>query len=123
MAIPRRQAREARAPAQESTNEVATDPQYARPATLSDVFENEVVGSFEDMLILGEWWRAASAYVALGEEQARKAQTTLSARITGPSAVIKGKSKFEPVPLKRSAGVQLRALVAIMGWRLNVMGV
>ncbi len=114
---------EARARAGDSTNEVASDPQYGRPATVADVFENEVVGPFEDMLVLGEGWRAATQYLALGEEPAKKAQVALSARIAGLSAVIKGKSKFEPVPLKRSAGVQLRALVAMMGWRLNVMGV
>jgi hypothetical protein len=113
---------EGRDRAQESNNDVGTDPQYARSATVADVFENEVVGPLEDMLVLGEGWRAASEYAAEGDPQAKKAVSALSARITGLAAVVQGKSKFEPVALKRSAGVQLRALMALLGWRVNVMG-
>ncbi len=114
---------EARARASESTNDIATDPQYARPATVADVFEHEVVGPFEDMMVLGEGWRAAGEYAKGGDAVAKKAELAISARITGLAAVIKAKSKFEPVPLKRSAAVQLRALVSLMAWRLNFMGI
>lgn len=114
---------EARARSQESINDLATDPQYEGKATVADLFEHEVVGPFEDMMVIGEAWRAASEYAKAGDAAAKKAETALSARITGLAAVIKGKSKFEPVALKRSAGVQLRALVSLMAWRLNFMGI
>jgi hypothetical protein len=87
------------------------------------VFEHEVVGPIEDMMVLGEGWRAAAEYAKAGDAQARKAELALAARITGLAAVVKAKSRFEPIALKRAAGVQLRSLVSLMAWRVNVMGV
>ena len=114
---------EFRTRAKEPSSDVAKDPQYDRSATVSDLFEHEVVGPLEDLLVLGEAWRAACEYARGGDGAARRVEKALSARITGQAAVLRTKSKFEPVPLKRSAGVQLRALLALMAWRVNVMGV
>jgi hypothetical protein len=109
--------------AAEPTSDIEGDPQYARKATIADVFEHEVVGPIEDMMVLGEGWRAAAEYAKAGDAQARKAELALAARITGLAAVVKAKSRFEPIALKRAAGVQLRSLVSLMAWRVNVMGV
>ena len=114
---------EARLRGQESISDLSSDPQYARKATVADLFEHEVVGPFEDMMVVGEAWRAAADYARGGDAPAKKAEVALGARITGLASLIRGKSKFEPVALKRSAGVQLRALVSLMAWRLNFMGI
>jgi hypothetical protein len=114
---------ESKVRAAESTNDIATDPQYERKATVADVFEHEVAGPYEDVMVLGEAWRAAESYAKAGDGPARKAELAIAARITGIAAVIRAKSSFEPVALKRGAGVQLRALVSLMAWRLNVTGI
>ncbi len=109
--------------AKEPSSDLAQDPQYERPATVADLFEHEVVGPIEDMMVLGEAWRAACEYARGGDGAAKRVEQAVAARLAGQAAVLRTKSKFEPVPLKKSAGVQLRALLALMAWRLNVMGV
>jgi hypothetical protein len=102
--------------------EVQSDPQYDRKATVADVFENEVVGPLEDMLVAGEAWRAASQMANAGDAAAAKTVTGLGARLAAASAVLTSKSRFEPIPIKRSACVQLRALLLLMAWRLKSLG-
>jgi hypothetical protein len=86
---------------------------------VADAFENEIIGPFEDMLVLGEGWRVATEYAKGGDPQAKKAANDLGGRITAISSMIQSRSKFEPVPLKRAAAIQLRALLILMGWRLG----
>lgn len=112
-----------RARAQEQSSDLALDPQYERAASVADLFENEVVGPIEDLMVLGEAWRVAAQWAGGGDPTAKRVEQALSARLAGQAAQLRAKSKFEPVPLKRGAGVQLRALLALMAWRLNVMGV
>lgn len=105
-----------------SAAEVKSDPQYEHKATVAHVFENEVIGPFEDMLVVGEGWRAATELAGLGDAAAKKAATDLGARLHAASAVLTGKSKFEPIAIKRSASVQLRSLLLLMGWRAKALG-
>jgi hypothetical protein len=110
---------EFRARGGEGAADVARDPQYERKATVADVLENELIGPFEDMLVVGQGWRVATEFAKGGDAQAKKAAADLGARITGIATVIKGRAKFEPVLLKHAAGIQLRALLILMAWRLK----
>lgn len=113
---------------------IATDPRHELPpapalpktavhgepmATVADLFEAQVVGPFEDLLVTGEAWRAAAELRAAGVPGASDARRVLGARIDELAAVLHERSQFTPIPLRVAAGVQLRALLALLAWRFG----
>jgi hypothetical protein len=88
-------------------------------ATVADHFEADVVGPFEDLLVLGEGWRAMGELRAAGVPAASDARRALGARIDEISADLDAASSFEPVPLRVAASVQLRALLVLLSWRFG----
>ena len=88
-------------------------------ATVADRFENEVAGPWEDLLVLGEGWRAAGELAEFEVRGAREAQATLQRRIGTLSRELTDRSNFQPVPLRVAASIQLRSLLLLMGWRRN----
>jgi len=88
-------------------------------ATVADTFEAEVVGPFEDLLVLGEGWRAAAELRAAGVPGAAEARRALGARIDDVSDDLQARSSFAPVTLRAAASVQLRALLALLAWRFG----
>ncbi len=88
-------------------------------ATVADHFEAEVVGPFEDLLVLGEGWRALGELRGAGVPGASELRRVLGARIDDLSRALEERSQFESVPLRVAAGVQLRGLLALLAWRLG----
>jgi hypothetical protein len=88
-------------------------------ATIADQFEAQVVGPYEDLLVLGEGWRAAAELRAAGVAGASQARRALGARIDEISRLLEERSNFAPVPLRVSACVQLRALLVLLAWRFG----
>lgn len=88
-------------------------------ATVADHFEAEIVGPFEDLLVIGEGWRAAAELRAAGVAGASDARRALGARLDEISAELDERSGLVPIPLRAAAGVQLRALLALLAWRFG----